>query len=154
MVIYRLTVRGCDLGDLGPTMLSIESLLAGLVVTLLAYLAVIGGLVVAGRRTQASALARSIPDCLVLLRRLIADERVPRRSKFVLLALIGYLSMPIDLVPDFIPVAGQLDDVVVAALALRYALRSGGPELLGRHWPGPDQSLQAVMRFAYGRAER
>jgi uncharacterized membrane protein YkvA (DUF1232 family) len=54
-------------------------------------------------------------------------------------------------VPDFIPVAGQLDDVLVAALALRYALRSGGPELLREHWPGPDESLQAVMRLAYGR---
>jgi uncharacterized membrane protein YkvA (DUF1232 family) len=133
-------------------MLSIESLLAGLGVAILAYLAVIGGLVVAGRRTQASALARFIPDCLVLLRRLLADERVARRCRFVLLALIGYLSMPIDLVPDFVPVAGHLDDVVVAALALRCALRSGGPELLRRHWPGPDQSLQAVMRLAYGRA--
>jgi uncharacterized membrane protein YkvA (DUF1232 family) len=133
-------------------MFSIESLLAGLGVAILAYLAVIGGLVVAGRRTQASALARFIPDCLVLLRRLLGDERVARRCRFVLLALIGYLSMPIDLVPDFVPVAGHLDDVVVAALALRCALRSGGPELLRRHWPGPAQSLQAVMRLAYGPA--
>jgi uncharacterized membrane protein YkvA (DUF1232 family) len=97
-------------------------------------------------------LAGFIPDCRVLLRRLLADERVARRCKFVLVALIGYVSMPIDLLPDFVPVAGQLDDVVFAALALRYALRSGGPELLRRHWPGPDQSLQAVMRLAYGRA--
>ena len=86
----------------------------------------------------------------MLLRRLIGDERVPRQRKLVLLALVAYLSLPIDLVPDFIPVAGQLDDVIVAALALRYALRSGGPELLRRHWPGPDESLQAVMRLAYG----
>jgi uncharacterized membrane protein YkvA (DUF1232 family) len=87
----------------------------------------------------------------VLLRRLIGDDQVPRRRKLVLVALFAYLSVPIDLVPDFIPVVGQLDDVLVAALALRYALRSGGPELLRRHWPGSEQSLIALMRFAKGR---
>jgi uncharacterized membrane protein YkvA (DUF1232 family) len=126
-------------------------LLVGAAVTLFAYLALIAILLVVGRRTEARALARFIPDCLVLLRRLIGDQRVARRRKLVLLALVAYLSIPIDLVPDFIPVAGQVDDVLVAALALRYALRSGGPELLRQHWPGPDQSLQAVMRLAYGR---
>ena len=134
-------------------MSSVEWLLVGVGVTVLAYLALIAALMVAGRRTHALALARFIPDCLVLLRRLIGDERVPRRRKLVLLALVAYLSLPIDLVPDFIPVAGQLDDVIVAALALRYVLRSGGPELLRLHWPGPDESLQAVTRLAYGRGE-
>lgn len=125
-------------------------LLIGAGVAVLAYLALIAALLVVGRRTEAAALARFIPDCLVLLRRLIGDQRVPRRRKLVLLALVAYLSIPIDLVPDFIPIVGQLDDVLVAALALRYALRSGGPELLREHWPGPDRSLQAVMRLAYG----
>jgi uncharacterized membrane protein YkvA (DUF1232 family) len=131
---------------------TLEWLLVGAAVTLLAYLALIAVLLLAGRRTEAAALARFIPDCLVLLRRLIGDDQVPRRRKLVLLGLVAYLSVPIDLVPDFIPVVGQLDDVLVAALALRYALRSGGPDLLRRHWPGPEQSLQAVMRFAYGRS--
>jgi uncharacterized membrane protein YkvA (DUF1232 family) len=120
-------------------------------VALVLYLASIAALLVPGRRMDARALARFIPDCLVLLRRLIGDETVPRRRKIALLVLILYLSMPIDLVPDFIPLVGQLDDVVVAALALRYALRSGGPTLLAQHWPGPDRSLQAVIRLAYGR---
>lgn len=126
-------------------------ILVGVGVTLLAYLALIVVLLLAGRRTEARALARFIPDCFVLLSRLLGDERVPRRRKLVLFALVAYLSFPIDLVPDFIPVAGQLDDVLVAALALRYALRSGGPELLREHWPGPDHSLQTVMRLAFGR---
>jgi uncharacterized membrane protein YkvA (DUF1232 family) len=121
-------------------------------VTLSAYLAFIAVLLLVGRHTEARALARFIPDCLVLLRRLIGDDQVPRRRKLVLLALVAYLLVPIDLVPDFIPVVGHLDDVLVAALALRYALRSGGPELLRQHWPGPEQSLQAVMRLAYGRS--
>lgn len=128
-------------------------LLIGVGVTVLAYLALIATLVLVGRQTEARALARFIPDCLVLLRRLIGDERVPRGRKLVLVALVAYLSVPIDLVPDFLPVVGQLDDVLIAGLALRYALRSGGPELLREHWPGPDRSLQAVMRLAYGRAE-
>lgn len=135
-------------------MSTLEWVLVAAGVTLLAYLALIAILLVAGRGTEARAFARFIPDCLVLLRRLIGDQQVPRRRKLVLLGLVAYLSVPIDLVPDFIPVVGQLDDVLVAALALRYALRSGGPELLREHWPGPDQSLQAVMRLAYGRRAR
>ncbi len=109
-------------------------------------------LVVVGRRSDARALAGFIPDCLVLLRRLLSDSRVPRRRKVVLGLLVGYLALPLDLVPDFIPIAGQLDDVIIAALALRFALRSGGPEVLREHWPGPDRSLDLVIRAAYGRS--
>lgn len=133
-------------------MSTVEWLLLGAGVALLLYLALIAALLAADRRMEARALAGFIPDCLVLLRRLIGDERIPRRRKLALVALVVYLSIPIDLVPDFIPVVGQLDDVIIAALALRYALRSGGPDILAQHWPGPDQSLRAVMRLAYGKA--
>jgi uncharacterized membrane protein YkvA (DUF1232 family) len=108
-------------------------------------------LVLSGRREEARALAGLIPDCVILVRRLLADPRVPRGRKLVLVALIGYLLLPLDLVPDFIPIAGQLDDAIVAALALRIVLRSGGPELLREHWPGPPSSLRAITRLAYGR---
>jgi uncharacterized membrane protein YkvA (DUF1232 family) len=67
--------------------------------------------------------------------------------------MTGYLAMPLDLVPDFIPVAGQLDDAIIVALVLRAVLRAGGPELLREHWPGPDASLNALVRLAYGRAD-
>ena len=128
-------------------------LIAGGVVLVL-YLLFVLALYLVGRRTEARALAGFIPDCLVLLRRLLADPRVSRPRKLVLIALVGYLSFPLDLVPDFIPIAGQLDDVLIAALALRYALRAGGPELLREHWPGPDVSLDAVMRLAYGKRDQ
>ena len=129
-------------------------LLIAIVAVVGTYVAFVAILLVAGRRTAARALAGFIPDCLVLLRRLLADGRVPRRRKAMLVALVGYLVMPVDLVPDFIPVAGQLDDAIVAALALRYALRSGGPELLREHWPGPESSLDVVLRVAYGEARK
>jgi uncharacterized membrane protein YkvA (DUF1232 family) len=115
------------------------------------YAAFVVGLMLAGRGADARAFAGFVPDCVVLFRRLIADERVPRRSKLLLGAMLAYLAMPFDLVPDFIPVAGQLDDLLVVALVLRRVLRSGGPELLREHWPGPPASLNALLGLAYGR---
>jgi uncharacterized membrane protein YkvA (DUF1232 family) len=114
------------------------------------YLAAVIALVVLGRREDAKALARFIPDCIVLVKRLLADERVPRRRKVLLVALVGYLALPFDLVPDFIPVAGQLDDAIIVALVLRRVLRSGSRELLAEHWPGPERSLAVVSRIAFG----
>ena len=66
----------------------------------------------------------------------------------LLLALAGYLAMPFDLVPDFIPVAGQLDDAVVVALVLRSVLRSGGEPLIRELWPGPERTLALIIRLA------
>ena len=97
---------------------------------------------------DARAVARFVPDCVVLLARLARDPRVPRRRKLLLLALVAYLALPFDLVPDFIPVAGQLDDVLVVAFVLRRFLRSGGEPLVREHWPGPEQSLRLVLRAA------
>jgi uncharacterized membrane protein YkvA (DUF1232 family) len=111
------------------------------------YALAVLGLLLAGRGESARALARFIPDCVVLFRRLLGDERVPRRHKGLLLALLGYLLSPIDLVPDFIPIAGQLDDAVIAGLALRVVLRGSGPQLVEEHWPGPASSLSVVLRF-------
>ncbi len=123
-------------------------LLVGLGATLAVYAALLAVLALAGRRGDARALATFVPDCLVLLHVLVRDPRVPRRRKLLLLALLGYLTMPIDLVPDFIPIAGQLDDAIVAALVVRSVLRSGGPELVREHWRGPQRSLDALLRLA------
>jgi uncharacterized membrane protein YkvA (DUF1232 family) len=129
-------------------------LLLGAAVALVVYAALGVWLVAAGRRQDARAVAGFIPDCVVLFRRLLSDERVPRRAKLLILALIAYLATPIDLVPDFIPVAGQLDDAIIVGFVLRKILRSGGPELLREHWPGPPASLAIPLRLAYGRADR
>jgi uncharacterized membrane protein YkvA (DUF1232 family) len=125
------------------------------VAVLVAYLAFVVGLMFAGRREHARALAGFIPDCLVLVRRLLGDARVPRRRKLLLAGLVGYLALPFDLVPDFIPVAGQLDDAIIVALVLRAVLRGGGPELLREQWPGPERSLAVLLRLigAPGAAE-
>ncbi len=112
------------------------------------YVAFVVALLAAGRRSEARALAGFIPDCAVLCGRLVRDPRVPRRRKALLLGLIGYLALPFDLVPDFIPVAGQLDDVVVAAFVLRSLIRGGGEPLIREHWPGPERSLALLLRLA------
>lgn len=111
----------------------------------LLYAAFVGGLVMAGRRSQARAVAGFVPDCIVLGKRLVADPRVPRRHKLALVLLVAYLAMPFDLVPDFIPVAGQLDDAIVAALVLRLLARR---DLVAEHWSGPPSSLAVVLRLA------
>lgn len=66
----------------------------------------------------------------------------------MLVSLVGYLSLPFDLVPDFIPVAGQLDDAIIVALVLRHLIRAGGEPLLRELWPGPDRSLGLILRLA------
>jgi uncharacterized membrane protein YkvA (DUF1232 family) len=122
--------------------------LMGVGALLLLYAALVLALVIAGRRGSARALAGFIPDCIVLCGRLLGDPRVPRRKKALLVALAGYLAFPFDLVPDFIPVAGQLDDAVIVALVIRSLLRGGGEPIVRKHWPGPDASLALVLRLA------
>jgi uncharacterized membrane protein YkvA (DUF1232 family) len=122
-------------------------------VALLGYAALVAALVLAGRRSDARSVAGSIPDCVVLFKRLVTDPRVAWWRKATLAGLIVYLATPIDVVPDFIPVAGQLDDAIVVALVLRTMLRSNGEPLLREHWPGPPQSLEFIRRIAYGRSD-
>ena len=112
------------------------------------YAGLVGALLAAAPRADAAAIARLVPDCIVLVRRLVRDPRVPRRQRWLLGGLVVYLVMPVDLVPDFVPVAGQLDDAVIIALVLRGLLRSAGPGLMREHWPGPTALLVPLLRFA------
>jgi uncharacterized membrane protein YkvA (DUF1232 family) len=123
--------------------------LVALGVAVAIYAAFVLVLVVCGRRADARARATFIPDAIVLFRRLLGDPRVRRRHKLLLGATVVYLALPIDLVPDVIPVAGQADDVILVALVLRTVLRGAGREALQQHWPGPPRSLQLLTRLAF-----
>jgi uncharacterized membrane protein YkvA (DUF1232 family) len=105
-------------------------------------------LLVAARRLPPGPLrelARFIPDCVITVRRLRGDPRVPGRAK-VALALAGlWLLSPIDLIPEFLPVIGPLDDVVVVALALRYAARQVPRRVLLDAWPGDARLLERLL---------
>jgi uncharacterized membrane protein YkvA (DUF1232 family) len=90
-------------------------------------------------------LASLVPDCVTTVRRLRRDPRVPRRAK-VVVALAGlWLLSPIDLLPEFLPVIGPLDDVVVVALALRYAARQVPRDVLVAAWPGEPRLLERLL---------
>ena len=120
---------------------------AGLALVTLWLLAV-GALALAGRREDARALAGFVPDCVVLTRRLAGDARIARRRRWALGALLLYLASPLDLVPDFLPVVGQLDDALLLALVLRGLVRAAGPGVVREHWPGPPAGLALVLRLA------
>jgi uncharacterized membrane protein YkvA (DUF1232 family) len=111
------------------------------------YLAIVLAFILAGRREDARAIAGFVPDCVVLFSRLLRDERLPRRHKLLVAALIPYLALPFDLIPDFVPVAGQLDDAVLVAFVLRRIVRAR-PDLIREHWPGPPSSLGFVLRLS------
>jgi uncharacterized membrane protein YkvA (DUF1232 family) len=121
----------------------------GLVLLVLAlYVVGIAALIAAGRREDARALAGFIPDCVVLVGRLARDRRIPRSRRAILFTVLGYLALPLDLVPDFLPGIGQLDDAVVLGLALRLVVRGGGVDIVREAWPGPQASLTIVLRAA------
>ena len=98
-----------------------------------------------GRRTGARDLAAFVPDCATLFKRLLGDRRVPRRAKVALALLLLYLLTPFDLVPDFVPVVGQLDDAILVAVVVAYVARSAGRELVEELWPGSERGLRVVL---------
>jgi uncharacterized membrane protein YkvA (DUF1232 family) len=91
---------------------------------------------------------RLLPDVVRLVRRLAADRSLPSAVRVRLWLLLAYLLSPIDLVPDFVPVLGYADDVVVVAWALRSVVRRAGWDAVTRHWPGEPSGLAVVTRLA------
>jgi uncharacterized membrane protein YkvA (DUF1232 family) len=120
--------------------------LGGLLLLWLVMLAVLWRVRPDGLTTTAA--LRLLPDLVRLVRRLAADRDLPRGVRVRLWLLLAYLLMPIDLVPDFVPVLGYADDAVIVALALRSVVRRAGPDALGRHWPGDQAGLDVVSRLA------
>ncbi len=95
---------------------------------------------------RARELLRLLPDVLRLVRRLAADRTLPRGVRVRLWLLLGYLALPVDLVPDVIPVIGYADDAIAVALVLRSVVRRAGSDALSRHWPGTAAGLAALRR--------
>jgi uncharacterized membrane protein YkvA (DUF1232 family) len=95
---------------------------------------------------RARELLRLLPDVLRLVRRLAGDGTLPRGVRVRLWLLMAYLAMPIDLVPDFVPVLGHADDAIVVALVLRSVVRRAGVAAVERHWPGTPEGLAALCR--------
>ena len=91
---------------------------------------------------------RLLPDLLRLIRRLLADRSVAVGVRVRLALLLVYLASPIDLVPDFIPVIGYADDVVIVALVLRSVVSRAGADAVRRHWPGTPEGLAVMLRLA------
>jgi uncharacterized membrane protein YkvA (DUF1232 family) len=129
-----------------------ETVGGALAAALAAYAALLLALLVYARRhpetLSGTDVLRFLPDLLRLLRRLAADRSVPGAVRAALILLVAYLIVPIDLVPDFIPIIGYADDVLVTALVLRFTVRRAGPAALERHWPGNSQGLAVVRRLA------
>jgi uncharacterized membrane protein YkvA (DUF1232 family) len=95
---------------------------------------------------SARELLRLLPDVLRLVRRLAGDRTLPRGVRVRLWLLMVYLAVPIDLVPDFLPVVGHADDAIVVALVLRSVVRRAGGAAVERHWPGTPEGLAALRR--------
>ena len=123
-------------------------LLIALAVAIVVWAFAIAVLYALGRRTQARELAALIPNLLVLFKGLLRDPAGDRRgSKAWLWFAIVWLVSPIDLIPEFIPVLGPLDDAVVAALVLRHVLRRTDRAVLAEHWRGDPATLDAITRW-------
>jgi uncharacterized membrane protein YkvA (DUF1232 family) len=86
---------------------------------------------------------RMLPDLIRLIKRLATDPATPRGARIRLVLLLGYLFLPFDVIPDFLPVVGYVDDAIIVAMVLRSAIRRAGPDALATHWPRTTDELAA-----------
>jgi uncharacterized membrane protein YkvA (DUF1232 family) len=118
------------------------------VIALAVWAVVIAALLISGRKWMAIAAAKVLPDLVRLMRGLARDPRVPMGSRWLLgLAALWVLS-PIDLIPEFIPIAGPLDDIVVVVLVLRHVLKKAGRAVAEEHWTGDPGVLERILKLA------
>ena len=122
--------------------------LIGLVVLVSLWLVAVLALLRLGRRTLARELLTLLPNLVRLFRGLLGDPRVPGSSKALLLLGGLWLASPIDLIPEFLPGIGGIDDAVVAALVLRHLVRRAGPDVVRDHWHGDPRTIGLVLRVA------
>lgn len=125
-----------------------RSLIVAVSILIGIYVALVVGLLVSGRKLAAKELAALLPNLVRLFKDLAGDARVPRRAKVVIAVAAVWLVSPIDLLPEFLPVLGPLDDAVVAALTLRYLVKRAGADIVREHWRGDAATLDAILRIA------
>jgi uncharacterized membrane protein YkvA (DUF1232 family) len=118
---------------------------ASLIVAWLAFVAFV--FVARPEQTTLRDAVRLLPDTLRLVRSLASDRTIPRRTRWLVWALVAYLALPIDLVPDFVPVVGYADDAILVTLVLRHVMRRAGHDKLRQHWPGDDDGLASLQRL-------
>ena len=124
-------------------LIGIAVALAGLWVALIVVL-----LVVRPRGALLREALRLLPDVLRLVRRLAADPSLPRGVRVRLALLLAYLALPIDLVPDFVPVLGYADDALLVVAVLRGVVRRAGIDAVRAHWPGTADGFATLVRAA------
>ncbi len=122
-------------------------LLVGVAAAVVVWLAAVAALFVFGRAGAARELLGLIPNLLLLFKDLVRDERVPRGAKVWLGVAAVWLASPIDLIPEFIPVLGPLDDAIVAAAVLRHLVRRAGSDVVYEHWRGDPATIGRVLRL-------
>lgn len=128
-----------------------RTLIIGVSAAFALWIVLVAGLVIAGRRGAAREIATLLPNLLHLFRGLVRDRRVPPSAKVLLAIGAVWIASPIDLIPEFIPVAGPLDDAIVAALVLRRVVRLAGRDVVAEHWRGDARTLDVLLRAAGAR---
>lgn len=115
---------------------------------LLSWLVLVIALIIVRPRGNLLAEAlRLLPDLLRLIRRLATDRCLPRGVRVRLALLAVYLALPIDLIPDFIPVLGYADDAIIVTVVLRSVVRHAGLDAVRAHWPGTDDGFEVLVRL-------
>lgn len=122
-------------------------MLIGLALAVAIWLAAVIVLVAFGRVGAARELVGLVPNLLLLFKDLVRDDRVPGGAKVWLGVAALWLASPIDLIPEFIPVLGALDDAVVAAVVLRHLVKKAGSEVVYEHWRGEPSTIARVLRI-------
>lgn len=127
--------------------MSVELIVTVVIGLVAAWIAFVGLLwLLRPRDTRLGDAVRVVPDILRLARGLIADRSVPPGVRVALVVLAAWLVNPVDLVPEFVPVIGPVDDIVVAVLVLRYVRRRLGDDELRRRWPGTEAGYAVLSR--------
>ena len=112
------------------------------------WVVVVAVLFLFGRRLAARELAMLLPNLVRMCRTLLRDPRVPRGSKVLVGFAVLWFISPIDLVPEFIPVLGPLDDALLAALVVRHLVKRAGRGVVAEAWPGDPATLERMLRLA------